>query len=90
MYKVYFRFYNVHDLSQISIVSSNVTTEDILELLPLVHVPINNFFYNHTDVPIASRLKMLFTERNLKRYLKFVNLNSECNVCFMIDKILKS
>lgn len=90
MYKVYFKFYNVHDLIHISIVSSNVTTEDLVELLPLVHVPINNFFFNHTELPIATRLKMFFTERNLKRYLNFVNLNSECNVCFMIDKILKS
>lgn len=90
MYKVYFRFYNVHELSQIRIVGINVTTEVLVELLPFVHVPINNFFYNDTEVPIASRLKILFSDRDLIRYLRFVNVNSECNVCFMIDKILKS
>lgn len=90
MYKVYFRFYSKVDFTQIRLVSSNVTTENLVELLPLVHIPINNFFFDHSEITICSRLKMFFTERNLKRYLRFVNMNSESDVCFMIDKILKS
>lgn len=90
MYTVYFKFYNAHDLNNIKIVSTHATTEDVVELLPLVHIPINNFFCNHSDMTIATRLKKFFKERNLINYLVFVNENYESNVCFMIDKILKS
>lgn len=88
MYKVYFKFYNAHTLNEISIVCMNATTDDVTELLPLVNTPINNFFHNGTDIPISTRLKLLFTERNLIRYLVFVNENYESNVCFTISKIL--
>lgn len=90
MYKVYFRFYEVHDMASICLVSSNVTTEDLVELLPLVHIPINNFFFNHSEISISSRLKMFFTGRYYMRYLLFVNKHSDNNVCFMIDKITRS
>lgn len=89
MYKVYFRFYEVHDLTSICLVSSNVTTEDLVELLPLVHIPVNNFFFNHSEISISSRLKMFFTGRSLNRYLKFVNSHSDSNVSFMIDKVIR-
>lgn len=87
MYKVHFTIYNAHDLTQIRLVSTNVTTQDLIELLPLVHISFNNFYSSYLEVPIYSHLRMFFTGRTLIRYLRFINSNHDSDICFIIDKI---
>ena len=87
MYTVKLMFYLGHPLQSECFILTELTNNDCINLLWHNNHYLNERFYNHTDESIASFIKMYFREKQVVRYLQFIEENGAHNVRMFVEWI---